>query len=550
MLYRRVPNVKSLSMRKVVAMVGAVALIVSGTILAIPSASAAPVCATKAGIETCGGVLSNGAAYAIKIPSNFKGTVFYWNHGFRPSYPYPGYTPPKGVEEITLANQITKSDSTNEMLNLGYGVAAYDRSTGGLHGWNTAEGVAMLKELVDTTKAKYPTATKSVIWGSSGGVPVVNMFAEKYPELTNAVGLATGVATNIGRQLQSGCDLFFIMSVFFDPTIKGCDAFGGKGVAGHMAALGELAKVGALLTAWSQNLGAPGLEYPAALKGGGIPQRSALLLMGLLAGMPTKSQHMDGITTSALIAEQSINATVAILENTLDAAATGILAGQAVSEVVGGKFYDNTKTDYTALLDEADSGRYNLGLSGDDAIAAMLTMLKMAPRITADATAMAGIKAIDKVNHTSTTPTILLHNEADRLVWPGQSVAYVDAKRAVFDANQSKYEVALASAKTGAQLLAAMKMKPKWNTLALYAMTPETYTKYTDAGLPVLTGLGANSGVGHQAFSSAQTMAFAKLLYYAANSGNIPSSALIAKNIAAGAGLNPDLDFRPTELKY
>ncbi|MEI6477322.1 MAG: hypothetical protein WCO27_06330, partial [Actinomycetes bacterium] len=255
-------------MRKVVAMVGAVALIVSGTILAIPSASAAPVCGTKAGIETCGGVLSNGAAYAIKIPSNFKGTVFYWNHGFRPSYPYPGYTPPKGVEEITLGNQITKSDSTNEMLNLGYGVATYDRSTGGLHGWNTAEGVAMLKELVDTTKAKYPNATKSVIWGSSGGAPVVNMFAEKYPELTNAVGLATPVATNIGRQLQSGCDLFFIMSVFFDPTIKGCDALGGKGVAGHMAALGELAKVGALLTVWSKNLGAPGLEYPAALKGG------------------------------------------------------------------------------------------------------------------------------------------------------------------------------------------------------------------------------------------------------------------------------------------
>jgi hypothetical protein len=163
---------------------------------------------------------------------------------------------------------------------------------------------------------------------------------------------------------------------------------------------------------------------------------------------------------------------------------------------------------------------------------------------------MAGIKALDKVNYTSTKPTILLHNEADRLVWPGQSVAYVDAKRAVFDANQSKYEDALASAKTGAQILAAKKLKPKWNTLALYAMTPETYTKYTDAGLPVLTGLGANSGVGHQAFSPAQTMAFAKLLYYAANSGNIPSDALIAKNIAAGVGLNPDLDFRPTELKY
>jgi len=537
-------------MRKVVAMVGAAALIVSGTILAIPSASAAPVCGTKAGIETCGGVLSNGAAYVIKIPSNFKGTIFYWNHGFRPSFPYPGYTPPKGIEEITMGNNITKTDVTAQMLNLGYGVAAYDRSTGGLHGWNTAESVLMLKELVDTTKAKYPSATKSVIYGASGGAPVVNMFAEKYPELTDAVGLATPVATNIGRQLQSGCDLFYIMSVFFDPTIKGCDAFGQKGVAGHMVALGELAKVGALLTAWSKNFGAPGLEYPAALKGSGIPQRSALLLMGLLAGMPAKSQHMDGISTSAAVPEQSINATLAILENTLDASATGILAGQAVAEVVGGKFYDNTKTDYTALLDEADSGRYNLGLSGDEAITAMLTMLKMAPRITGEATAMAGIKALDKVNYTSTKPTILIHNEADRLVWPGQSVAYVDAKRAVFDAQQSKYEDAVASAKTGAQILAAKKLKPTWNTLALYAMTPETYTKFTDTGLPVLSGVGATSGVGHQSFPSAQVLAWVKLLYYSANSGHLPSDALIAKNIAAGVGLNPDLEFRPTELKY
>jgi hypothetical protein len=110
---------------------------------------------------------------------------------------------------------------------------------------------------------------------------------------------------------------------------------GVKGLAGHMTAAAEFGKVVALLQAWGANLGAPGLEYPAALKGSGIPQRSALLLTGLLIGLPAKSAHMDGITTSAVVAEQSINATVAILENFGEAIATGTFGGQAISEPTG-----------------------------------------------------------------------------------------------------------------------------------------------------------------------------------------------------------------------
>ncbi len=70
-----------------------------------------------------------------------------------------------------------------------------------------------------------------------------------------------------------------------------------------------------------------------------------------------------------LVPEHSINATVAVLENMGDAIATGVLAGQSISEITGPGFYDNTKTNWAALLDEGDAGRYNLGLSGDDGIA-------------------------------------------------------------------------------------------------------------------------------------------------------------------------------------
>jgi hypothetical protein len=212
-----------------------------------------------------------------------------------------------------------------------------------------------------------------------------------------------------------------------------------------MASVGELQKVVALLTAWSKNLGAPGLEFPAALKGSGIPQRSALLLTGLLTGVPTKSSHMDGISTNAVIAEHSINATVAVLQNIGAAVATGVLAGQSISESTGPGFYDNTQTNWAALLDEGDAGRYNLGLSGDEAIAGMLGVLSAAPRVTGDAAAIAKFKALDKSTFTSKHPTILLTLEADRLVFAGNTARYVDKKRAVYEAELAKWEASKAN---------------------------------------------------------------------------------------------------------
>jgi hypothetical protein len=328
------------------------------------------------------------------------------------------------------------------------------------------------------------------------------------------------------------------MSVFFDPTIKGCAAFGTKGLAGHALSAAELGKVAVLLKTWSTNLGAPALEYPAALKAAGIPQRSALLLTGLLIGIPTKSAHMDGISTSAVIPEQSINATVAVLENMADAIATGVLAGQSISEITGPGFYDNTKTDFAALLDEADAGRYNLGLSGDDAITAMLAVLAAAPRVTGNAEAIAKFKALDKSKFDSKLPTILLSNEADRLVFAGNSVRYVDRKLAVYEAALAKWEDN------------PVGPKPLWNTLALYAMTPETYTKFTAAGLPDFTAAPSPSGVGHQTFSKAQTMAWIRMLASAARTGRVPSEHAVEVIAKKATYLNMDFQYRPTELKY
>ncbi len=165
--------------------------------------------------------------------------------------------------------------------------------------------------------------------------------------------------------------------------------------------------------------------------------------------------------------------------------ATGTFGGQAISEITGPGFYDNTKTNWFSLLDPADAGRYNLGLSGDDGINGMLGVLSLAPRVTGDPVAVAKLKALDASKFDTTKPVVLLSNEADRLVFPGNGALYVDKARAVYDVKMATYEAARAAATTSAERAAATKLKPVWNVASLYAMTPETYTEFTpQQGLP------------------------------------------------------------------
>ena len=538
-------------MKKLIASVGAAALILGGSSFVATSAHAAdPVCVTVDGTATCNGTLSNGAAYKTVVPANFNGTFFFWQHGFRSSYPYPSYAPPKGVEELTPYSNNTGKDVTKDMLTSGYGLAAYDCSSTGLHGWNTADCVEMLKDLITVTKAKY-TVAHTVVYGSSMAGAVLTPFIEKYPNMADAVGILAGVTPPVTNEIRAGCDMFYIFSVFFDPTIQGCTVMGTKGLPGHYAVLGDFAKVGALLTTWSKNLGAPDLAYPAALKGSGIPQRSALLLAGLIAGLPTKSAHMDGISTSSLIPEQSINATVAILENAQDLLGTAYFAGQAISEIVGPGFYDNTKTDFSAQLSEADAGRFNLGLSGDNAITAMLGVLAASPRITGDPVAMAKAAALDKSTFTTTKPVVLLSNEADRLVLAGNSQLFVNKMKANFDTRLATWQAKFDAANLPNQL-ALNKVKPVWNVLAMYALTPETYTKFdATTGAPLLTEVSLSpSGVGHQSFTQKQTMSWVKILAQSAKIGKLPSQKYTDLYLGRDSNMNTDPDFQPAELKY
>jgi pimeloyl-ACP methyl ester carboxylesterase len=468
----------------------------------------------------------------------------------RPSYPYPGYTPPTGVEQMSPTSVNHKVSTVKPMLQLGYGIAAYDCSSNGLRGWNTADCVEMLNELVTITKKRI-SITKTVVYGSSMAGAILTPYIEKYPNGADAVGVLAGVSPSIGNTLKSGCDFLYIFSVFFDPTIKGCTVMGTKGVPGHMAVLGDFAKVGALLTQWSVDYGSLPLAHPAAIVPAGIPQRSALLMAGLMAGIPTKSAHMDGISTNAtLIPEGSINSTVAILENAQDFLGTAYFGGQGVAEVVGAGFYDNTKTNFSALLSDEDLGRFTVGLSGDDAVNAMLATLAGAPRVVGVPAAVAKLAALDKSKFDTTKPVVLLSNEADRLVLSGNQVHYVNKAKAVYEEKLAAWEKRLASANNQPEITFLLKNKPVWNTVSMYALTPDIYTQFTAPGAPNLAAPVAISGVGHESFTKEQLMTWVRVLASSAKTGKVPSQTVLNTILPKVPNLNTDPDYQPAELKY
>ena len=545
---------KNVNLKKLIATLGTAALISTGLVVAVaaPAQASTPVCVedAKTGVITCDGALSNGAKYRTMVPSNYGGTFFFWQHGVRPSYPYPGYVVPTGVEQMSPTSVNHKVSTVKPMLQLGYGIAAYDCSSNGLHGWNTADCVEMLNELVTITKKRI-SITKTVVYGASMAGAILTPYIEKYPNGADAVGILAGVSPSIANTLKSGCDFLYIFSVFFDPTIKGCTVMGTKGVPGHMAVLGDFAKVGALLTQWSKDYGSLPLAYPAAIVPAGIPQRSALLMAGLIAGIPTKSSHMDGISTSAtLVPEGSINSTVAILENAQDFLGTAYFGGQGVAEVVGAGFYDNTKTNFSALLADEDQGRFTVGLSGDEAVGAMLATLAAAPRVTGNADAVAKLAALDKSKFDTIKPVVLLSNEADRLVLSGNQVNYVNKAKATYETKLADWKKKYAAATTSSQASALLKSKPVWNTVSMYALTPDTYTKFTATGAPDLTAPVAISGVGHESFTKEQLMTWVRVLASSAKTGKVPSQTVLNTILPKVPYLNTDPDYQPAELKY
>jgi pimeloyl-ACP methyl ester carboxylesterase len=537
--------------QRLVALFSATAL-VTGIIVSIPSvANAAPACDGKSPIQSCVGVTSDGAPYSMMVPANFNGTVALYSHGYRYNIDIPVGIPLIGGYKVTNTPEpVPGGNAAVAQYLFSQGVAVVG-SGFARQGWNPDSAIATNVELIGVFKAQFPKTTKVVAWGSSLGGVITQGLAEKYPNLISAAAPMC-MADNIPAELTMAGDFLWGLKVLFDPTIKGGNY--STGAAGNAEAYGDLVKVFTVMgklqaslttNAWPDTSSATG----KALAAGGIPPRSALLLLGLMAGIPTQSAHFDSISgpegALKLSFPLAISPALAILENGTNAAALAVLATQDVELQAGGAIFDNTKTDYAARI-ENERVVYNAALSGNTVIDALLGALSAAnpgaPRAVGNAAAIAKMNALHSNSGKINVPTILMTGVADPITPAGASQRIVEVYAQQFA--DEKLAAFAAYKSTKSYVAPVNKLLMLWNT------TPSKgYTTFTSAGSPITTTPAA-TGTNHCNFTSAQLVLVAKSLVSAGLTGKLPSGGGIVSAGRKAGNLVIDRNFAPSLLKF
>jgi hypothetical protein len=263
-----------------------------------------------------------------------------------------------------------------------------------------------------------------------------------------------------------------------------------------------------------------------------------------MSGLPTQSAHFDSISgpegALKLSFPLAVSPALAVLENGANAAILAILATQDVELQAGGSVFDNTATDYSARV--ADSSViFNAALSGNTAINAMLGALSPAnpgaPRAKATAKLTSLYATTGKIN----VPTIMMTGVADPITPAGATQRIID-----------KYVDQYAEDKLAAQKASYGTFSyqtPKKQLLAIWSVTPKSWTTFDETGAPITSGPAAN-GTNHCNFTTANYLTVAKFLVTSGKTGTITWDAAARSAVRASKGLLVDPDFRAPLLKY
>jgi pimeloyl-ACP methyl ester carboxylesterase len=529
--------------RSLTLVVGA-ALAASLLVAAPTVASANPVCDGKFPVQTCGGATSDGAPYAMMVPANFNGTVYLYSHGYRPNIAIPAGIPVYGGYTVTNTPQPGPNATViGALLAKGYGVVG---SGFARQGWNADSAIKTNVELVGAFKKQFTKTTKVVAWGESLGGFITQALAEKHPDLFSAAAPLC-MASDVTPLSTMAGDALWGLKTFFDPTIKGGNY--SAGAAGYAEAMGDLVKVftviGSLQAAFAANPSTPAWpatsKVPDAIKG--IPSRSALVMVALMAGVPMQSAHFDSTSapaglpaSSALSFQLAINPAFAALENVANAAALAVLATHDLELQAGGAIFDNTATDYSARIAD-EQFAWASALSGNSGTAGLLSVLAASPRAKASPAAVEKLKTLVSHSGQVEIPTILFTGVADPVTAAGNQQSVVD-KYATYYA-----EKWVAARKAGD------RKRPANNQLVLWNFPREKYTMFTAAGAPD-TSVPAATGTNHCNFTTSQYMAIADLLAYAADNGKHLSGGPLLTKIRKAGNMTYDRGYSAPQLKY
>ena len=491
--------------------------------------------------QVCTGTDFNGAKYEIRMPSKFNGMMYLYNHGIRGNHNMPKVPVirPNGYV-VDMAPEVAPGRTTNdqlliaqELLKQGYAVAGTGVSA---QGWSVPEAIQGNLQLINAAYEKFPKITRIVSWGDSLGGHISQALSEKADVIDAVANLH--MAGSASSQYTYANDFLWMFKTFFDPTIKGNGY--SAGTTGYMEYMGDITKV---LTAFGTIQAAIAADpltpkwpasstVPDSLKA--LPVRSAVLLVGLLAGVPVQSNTYDASSGPAGPLETSfglaISPALGVFENAFTALALALIGNYDAEIRCGGTIFDNTATDYAARL--GDNGDvYAAGLSGKTATAGMLAYLNKlnpaAPRVKGNPDSMYCIKSQqDNYSGKITIPTITISQTADQVTPGGFIQNFIELYASNVEAG---------TAKPG--LLLNIWNKP-----------PDTYTKFDAAGKPITPAI-PTTGTSHFMYSNKDLLIIAKMLATAGKTGKLPSVATAKAAFKKNPYMFIDPDYKP-ELMF
>jgi len=531
---------KSLVALTTAALVAALAVVIPTT-----ARAAGPDCSGTAlpkypvyDVQLCKGTDQFGAKYEIAMPKKFNGTLIVWSHGIRKNSNLPPIpeVADKGYIVDNSAEIAPSPAIAAALLKQGFALAGSGVQT---QGWNLAEQVLATTIVIDQAITTFPAIDRVAAWGASLGGLSTQILAETNPGLVEAVAPLCLSDSALSEITMAG-DFLWGLKTLFDPSIKAVGYSSGETGYREMLTdiqkvLGVIVKLQTAITIdpktpkWPDTTPASAAGLAAA-----IPVRSAILLLGLVSGISTQSNTYDassgpkGVPSDETSFGLAISPALAVLENGAQAALLAVVANYDMELRAGGIVYDNSKTNFAARLGD-DSDIYAAALSGKSAITGMLSYLSAlnpaAPRVTANASSVAAMKALGEISGKITVPTITLTATADHITPPGATQYLVN-----------QYNSAIASGDSKKGLLVNI-----WNKPA------DEYTKFVD-GKPVKPATPTN-GTEHCNFTDSQLMMVAKMLTDSAKSGKAPTAKTVAAAIKKDKNLFVDPNYTAPLLK-
>ena len=489
-------------------------------------------------IEKCTGTDMNKSKYEIIMPSKFNGTLMVYSHGIRYNVNLPAIpvVAPKGSLINYAADVAPSEEVAAALLAQGFALAGAGVQN---QGWNLEESVEAAFQVLTIARDKYSKINKVVTWGNSLGGITSQALAEQYSGAVDAA-LPMCMADSAQAEITMAGDFLWGMKTLFNPAIKGTGYSAGQ--AGYVEMVTDIGTVlttfqelSTLVAASLRNPTAPAVwptttpaSVPAALKQ--LPLRSAVLALGLMAGVPTQSPTYDASSGPAGASETTfglaVSPALAVLENGSEAAILAVIANYDMEVRYGGVVYDNSKTNFIARVSE-ELDQFAAALTGRNSAISLLGFLGLNPRVTANPQAVAKMNSVYQLQGKIDVPTITLSATGDHIT-PAGAAQYLK--------NQYEASVANGVSKSG-------------RLLTIWNKPDDVYTEFDSNGAPVTPVVKPN-GTGHCNYTTSQILAVAKLAASAAKTGRLPSSSAVNAAIKNEPNLFVDPNFAPPLLKF